>query len=103
VKKAPQIQTLPIRVDRILMGEDPLAPTLSARIVNDSIYSLPEFDVITILYNASHNAISVSKTHKDGIPSNSTTPVFFTWPTAFSETPVVKDVLVQINPFVFSF
>lgn len=103
VKKDPQIQTLSIRVDRIIMGEDPNSPTLSARIVNDSIYNLPAFDVVTILYDADHNAISASKTHKDELASNSTTPVFFTWPNAFIETPVVKDILVEINPFVFSF
>lgn len=103
VKKEPTIQTLPIRIDRISYGEDASAPTLTARMVNDSIYDLPAFDVVTILYNTEHNAISVSKTHKDNLLSNETTPLLFTWPRPFSEKPVTQDILPVINPFTTSF
>ena len=74
-----------------------------SKILNDSIYDLPSFDVITILYDTNHNAVSVSKTRKDKLASNSETQVFFTWSNPFSSVPVVKDVLVQINPFTTSF
>jgi len=103
LKKDPTIQTLPIRIDRITLGEDINSPTLQARVVNDSIYNLPEFDVITILYNADHNVISVSKTHKAGLESNNTAEVYFTWPSAFTETPIIKDVLLEVNPFLTPF
>jgi hypothetical protein len=101
--KDPVLTTLPLRVDRILLGDDTQAPSLSARISNESIYDLPEFDVITILYDSLHNAIAVSKTHKDGLASNTSATLLFTWPTAFSDTPVVKDVLPMINPFSVPF
>ncbi len=103
VKKNPTIQTLPIHVDRILLGSDPASPTLSARMTNDSIYDLPAFDVITILYNAEHNAINASKTYRDGLPSGGAVPLLFTWPEPFSEAPITEDVLPQINPFTTSF
>ncbi len=102
-KKAPTIQTLPIRIDKITFGSDPASPTLTAQISNDSIYDLPEFDVMTVLYDSSHNAINVSKTHKDGLKSNETAPILFTWPNAFSDTVITKDILPQINPFLTSF
>jgi hypothetical protein len=102
-KKDPIIQTMPIHIDRIILGEDLKLPTLSAEVVNDSIYDLPAFDAITILYNADHNAISISKTHKEGLKSNSSASLYFTWPKAFLETPAVKDVFLQINPFLTSF
>ena len=103
VVKDPVLATLPLRVDRILLGDDSRAPSLTARISNESIYDLPPFDVITILYDSLHNAIAVSKTHKDGLSSNTSATLIFTWPTAFSDTPVVKDVLPMINPFSVSF
>ena len=49
------------------------------------------------------NAINASKTHKNGLNSNSDTPVVFTWPEALEGVPVTQDILVQINPFSVSF
>lgn len=103
VKKNPTIQTLPIHVDNVIYGTDKSNPTLTARLNNESVYDLPAFDVITILYNVDHIAINASKTHKDGLTSNSTTPLLFTWPNPFSEDPVTQDILPQINPFTVSF
>lgn len=103
VKKDPTIQTLPITIDQVILGADTLNPSLSARIVNNSVYDLPIFDTIAILYNVDHNAISVSKTYKDGLASNTSIPIFFTWPNPFTEVPVTKDVLLQVNPFLTSF
>jgi hypothetical protein len=103
VVKDPVLATLPLRVDRIILGEDTESPNLSARISNESIYDLPEFDVITILYDSMHNAIAVSKTHKDGLPSNASSTLLFTWPNPFSDTPVKNDVITMINPFSVSF
>ncbi len=103
VKKDPTIQTLPIRVDNIVYGTDKTAPSLTARINNDSVYDLPSFDVITILYDISHNAINASKTHKDGLDSNKNSLLLFTWPQPFDQEPVTQDILPQINPFSTSF
>lgn len=102
VRKEPKLQLLPIKVDRIVLGEDSTSPMLSARITNDSIFDIPAFDVITVLYDSMHNAIAVSKTHLDELKSNGREPLLFTWPLPFSDTPVTKDVLPQINPFYLS-
>ena len=103
VKKAPTLQTLPIHVDNVIYGEDKNSPTLTASLSNESVYDLPAFDIITILYNSDHNAINASKTHKEGLNSNSNTPLLFTWPIPFNEDPVTQDILPQINPFTVSF
>ncbi len=103
VKKEATINTLPIYVDNITMGEDRKNPTLSARIKNESINNLPKFESIAILYDIDGNAINASKTVKEGLSSGESTPVFFTWPEELSGDPVVKDVLIMINPFTVSF
>ncbi len=99
VKKEPTLNSLPIYVDNIKIGEDKNSPTLSARIKNESIQEIPSFDVITILYDEQHNAINASKTYKEGLASNDSLSVYFTWPEAFITNPVTKDVLISINPF----
>jgi hypothetical protein len=103
VKKEPTLNNLEVYVDNVAMGEDKKSPSLSARVKNESIQNLPSFEVFAILYDEDHNAINASKTVKDGLDSGSTTPVFFTWPEVLTSDPVIKDVLVSINPFDVSF
>jgi hypothetical protein len=103
VKKSPVLTTLPLRISNILMDNNEDTPTLKATINNDSVYDLPEFEVVAILYDQEGNAINASKTQKSGLNSNSNTPVVFTWPEALESIPVTQDVLVQINPFSVSF
>lgn len=103
VKKEPTLQSLPISVSKINLDNNPDTPTLSALIDNNSIYDIPEFDVIAILYDDNRNAINASKTHKSNLKNNTSLPVYFTWPEALTKTPVTKDVLIQINPFSVSF
>lgn len=102
-KKEPILNTFPIKIDNIVLDNNFNEPTLAARVKNESIYDVPAFDVIAILYDLNGNAINVSKTSKDGLKSNANIPVFFTWPEALSAVPVKQDILVQINPFNLSF
>ncbi len=103
IKKEPTLQTIPIQVTDIVLDNNIDTPSLSAVVRNESIYDLPEFDVVAILYDEDHNAINASKTHKDKLLSGGSLPAVFTWLEALSSTPVTKDVLIQINPFPVSF
>ncbi len=106
VKKDSNINTLPVIVDNIIYNksvDDKHGPSLDAIVNNDSIYDIPKFDVIAILYDINHNAVNVSKTVINGLISNQSAPLYFTWPIKFSGDPVVNDILVQINPFTISF
>lgn len=103
VKKFPTLQTLPIRVKNIIFDNNKDTPGLSAIISNESVYDIPEFDVITILYDVNKNAINASKTHKYKLLSNSSMPVTFTWPEELPIVSVTQDVMVLINPFLVSF
>lgn len=103
VKKAPTLQTLPVKVNKIVFDNNKDTPNLSAIINNDSVYDLPEFDVIAILYDADHNAINASKTHKPRLLNNESLPVVFTWPETLSVLSITQDIIVLINPFSVSF
>lgn len=103
VKKDPTVALLPISIDSVTYGDDKDKPTMTARITNDSIYDLPEFDVISILYNTDRIAINASKTHRSLLESNSNASLLFTWPEPFPENPVTQDIFISINPFITSF
>lgn len=102
-KKEPILNTLPIKVDNIVLDNNFNLPRLTAVIKNESIHDLPSFDVVGILYDIDHNVINLSKSEKDGLLSNANLPVSFTWPEALSSNPVKNDVLIQVNPFKISF
>ncbi len=103
LKKKPTIQAQDIYVDNIFLGEDENSPILSARLNNDSIYNLPEFDAIAILYGSDGNAVNASKTHKEGLDSNKDTSLLFTWPNPFNNKVVKNEILILVNPFITSF
>lgn len=103
IKREPTVNNLEIFVDNVVMGEDRKSPSLSARVKNESIYDLASFEVIAILYDVDRNAINASKTIKDGLKSGSDVTAFFTWPKELTLEPVIKDVMVSINPFNVSF
>jgi hypothetical protein len=103
VKKIPTSQSQPIFVKDIFFDDDKDTPRLSATVINNSIYDLPEFDIIAILYDLDNNAINASASHKEKLLNNSSTPVTFTWPEVLSAHPITKDVLISINPFTISF
>ncbi len=102
-KKEPTLNTLPINVSDINYNSNLNSSSLSALVTNNSIYNIPTFNIIAILYDANGNAINVSKTQREGLASNNKLPISFTWPKPLASTPVREDVFVQINPFTASF
>jgi len=102
-KKEPTINILPITVENIILDNNYNLPSLTAKKKNDSIHDIPPFSAVAILYDIDHNVINISKTDKDGILSNASLPISFTWPEALSGVPVKNEILMQINPFTTSF
>lgn len=103
LKKEPTLNTLPVIVKNINYSSNLNSSSLSAKVENNSIYDLPPFSVVAILYDTKGNAINVSQTKTEGLSSNKDTFINFTWPMALPKTPVKNDVLVQVNPFSVSF
>lgn len=102
-KRAATVTTLPVHITNVILGDSKDAPTLSARINNESVHDLPEFDVVAFVYDVNHNVINASKTRLGGLESNGTANLSFSWPNAFSDTPVSNEVFMQLNPFLVSF
>ena len=102
-KKEPTLQTVPFKIQDLYFEGDINGASLSLRVQNDSIYELPAFDVIAILYDKEGNAINGSISKREPLKAGSSMSVVFTWPEALSTVPVTNDVFLSINPFNVSF
>ena len=79
------------------------SPKLSATIVNDSLYNIPDLDIVAILYNKEGNAIAASQTLIDPLRKNTSEKIFFTWSKPFTEQVFKIEIIPRINIFSISF
>ncbi len=94
-----KIDQLKILVSRIeLEGED-TSPRLSATIKNNSLFAIPDVDVVAILYDELGNAVSVSQTYIEALAGEEVRDVHFTWPELFSAKVVTKEIIPMFNVF----
>jgi len=75
-----------------LTGADS-SPRLSATVKNHSLFSIPEINVVAILYDASHNAVSVSHTYLDMLGAEQSKEITFTWPESFDKPVVFEEII----------
>lgn len=95
-EKMKQLQVLVSNIT--LMNED-TSPVLSATIKNKSFFSIPEVDVIAILYDENHNAVSTSRTYLDKLSPEEIKDISFTWPEPMPAKIVAKEIIPLYNIF----
>ncbi|OGI95793.1 hypothetical protein A2917_00575 [Candidatus Nomurabacteria bacterium RIFCSPLOWO2_01_FULL_42_17] len=94
-----KINQLKVLVSNIvLVGED-TSPVLSATIKNNSFFTIEEVDVVAILYDANHNAVSASRTYLDELKPEEVQNITFTWPEPFSNKVIAKEIIPMYNIF----
>lgn len=95
-----KINQLKILVSNVELKDEKTSPRLSATVKNNSLFIIPEVDVIAILYDESGNAISVSRTYLDTLLGEETKNITFTWPEPLSGTIVAKEIIPMFNVFL---
>jgi hypothetical protein len=88
-----KIDQLKVLVSNIQLQDETTSPRLSATIRNNSLYTIPNVNVIAILYDAGGNAISTSRTYLNQLPPLQNADINFTWPEPFSGTVVAKEII----------
>ncbi len=88
-----KIDQLKLLVSNISLLNATTAPQLSATIKNSSLFTIPNLNVVAILYGASGNAVSVSSTYLSQLSPLQTSNLNFTWPEPFSEPVVAKEFI----------
>lgn len=97
------MNTLSVVVQERTLSGVGSSPKLTATIVNDSLYDIPDLDVITILYNDEGNAIASSKTYISLLSKKTSQEIFFTWPSAFKDAVFKIEIIPRINIFSIRF
>ncbi len=82
----------------VLTGEN-TSPRLSATVKNNSFFIIPEMNVVAILYDADHNAISASSTYLQNLAGEESRNVNFTWPEPLSGKVIAKEIIPLYNIF----
>lgn len=94
-----KIDQIKILFSDIKLENEETTPTLSAVIKNNSLFQIPELNVIAILYGASGNAVATSRTYLDVLHGEENLKVDFTWIEPFSEKVVSKEIIPIFNIF----
>ncbi len=95
-EKLDQIKML---VSNIKLLDQETSPRLSATLKNHSLFTVPDVNVIAILYDASHNAVSASRTFLDVLNPEQSVDLNFTWPEAFTSPVVEEEIIPMYNIF----
>ena len=88
-----KIDQLKVLVSNMSLTDEKTAPRLSATIENKSLFSIPNVNVVAILYNISGNAVSASNTFLNQLNPLQTSDINFTWPEPFSSPVVSKEFI----------
>jgi len=92
-----KINQLKVLVSNINLVNEDTSPVLSATIKNNSLFTVNEIDVVAVLYDASGNAVSASRTFLDKLSGEESREINFTWPEPFSGKVIEKEIIPIYN------
>jgi hypothetical protein len=94
-----KIDQLKVLVSNIQLIDEATSPRLSATIKNNSLFTIPNVNIIVILYDTSGNAISTSRTYLNQLAPLETADINFTWPEPLSGAVVAKEIIPMYDIF----
>lgn len=94
-----KVNQLRVFVTDIKLENEGTSPRLSATIKNNSLFIIPDVRVVAILYDASHNATSVSQTYLEVLLAGESREINFTWPEPIPFEVVFKEIIPMYNVF----
>ncbi|MCX6757713.1 MAG: hypothetical protein NTZ44_02425 [Candidatus Nomurabacteria bacterium] len=98
-----KVKELQILIGDISLSGEDTNPSMSTTLKNNSLFKIPSVKAVAILYDSSGNAVNASSTFIDSISGGVTVPITFTWPEAFSQKIVAKEILPIFNIFSVKF
>jgi len=94
-----KIDQLKVLVSNLNLQNTDTSPSLSATITNTSLFQIPDVNVIALLYDASGNAVSASKTYLDVLQGQESSTLNFTWIEPFTTKVVSEEIIPIFNIF----
>jgi hypothetical protein len=87
-------EDLPIKISNDRIYNEGSSPRVEARLQNTTARDVKDFYASVVLYGEGSNAIAVSKTKIDVVKANSNYNLVFSWPEAFGESVLRKDIII---------
>lgn len=87
------IDELVLKVSDIQFTNQDVKPSLSATLTNESLFFLPEVQVVAILYDANGNAVATSQTSTERMYGEEKRELNFTWPAPIDVEIVAKEII----------
>lgn len=94
-----KISQLKVIVSNIILENEKTSPKLSAVVKNNSLFIIPDVNVVAILYDAAYNAVNISQTYIDLLRPEENKSVNFTWPKPIVGDVVYKEIIPVYNIF----
>jgi len=94
-----KINQLKVFISDIKLENESTSPILSATIKNYSLFQIPEVNVIAILYDATGNVVSASRTYLDALSGEESAKINFTWIEPFTKEVIAKEIIPIFNIF----
>jgi len=95
-----KLNQLKVLVSDIKLENQNTSPHLSATIKNDSFFTIPEVNVVALLYDEKGNAVSASRTYLDVLAGEESKNVDFTWPEPIPGNVITKEIIPMYNIFL---
>ncbi len=94
-----KLDQLKVAVSNIKLENENTSPHLSATITNNSLFYIPEINVIAIMYDENRTALSVSRTYIDQLNGGESSQVNFTWPEPIAGKVIAEEIIPIYNVF----
>ncbi len=92
-----KLDQLKIIISKMSLVDQTTSPKLSASIENSSLFIILEVDIVAILYDASGNAITASRTYLDVLSGEEIKDINFTWPEPLTGDVVSTEIIPMYN------
>lgn len=94
-----KINQLKVLISDIKLENEDTSPILSAMVKNNSLFQIPEVNVIAVLYDEEGNVVNSSRTYIDTLFGEESKEVVFTWPEPFLKNVIAKEIIPIFNIF----
>ena len=95
-----RLESLKFSISEINLRDTDTKPRMSAVVRNNSLYTIPDLNLVAILYDDKGNTVSVSNTAVDFFRGEESRLVNYTWAKPFSSEVVVKEIIPMYNVFL---
>lgn len=92
-----KIRQLKLTTSGVEVSDEGTIPKLYATLENNSFFTIPNVEVVALLYDGTGNVIAASQTYLERLGPEAREELAFTWRAPFSKPVVIKEIIPIFN------